>query len=264
MARSKKPDDAASGVAATAKTPFPRLAPPALRALAGAGYDHLEQLANVPEASLTCLHGIGPNALDKLRAALKEIGLSLAAARTTGSVPGDFADLWCDNRMRQGAAFQRILESTSQRVDWSYDVWDEVLKQLKDRNNRNRSIAAQVLCNLVRSDPSQRLLRDFPALFDVVTDERFVTARHALQAMWKVGCVGKEHQDLLVNALEKRFSDCVTHKNCTLIRYDILECLRKLFDAVRDETIRTRAGALIDLETDPKYRKKYQTLWPRK
>ena len=78
----------------------------------------------------------------------------------------------------------------------------------RDKNNRNRSIAAQVLCNLAKSDPSKRMLRDFPALFDVVNDERFVTARHALQAMWKVGCVGKKHQDLLVAALAKRFSDC--------------------------------------------------------
>ena len=58
------------------------------------------------------------------------------------------------------------------------------MNHLTDKNNRNRSIAAQVLCNLAKSDPSQKLLQDFPALFDVVTDERFVTARHALQAMF--------------------------------------------------------------------------------
>jgi hypothetical protein len=108
------------------------------------------------------------------------------------------------------------------------------------------------------------MLRDFPALFDVVTDERFVTARHALQAMWKVGRVGKNYQELVVSALERRFADCVTHKNCTLIRYDIIECLRKLFDAVQDETVRTRAKALIELEGNAKYRKKYSTLWPKK
>jgi hypothetical protein len=262
MPRYKKSDDAGSGAVTTARTPFPKVAQPALRALAGAGYDHLEQLANLQEASLLCLHGFGPSAIDKLRTALKEIGLSFAPARMTSSVPTNFADLWCDDRMRQGTMFQKVLELTSQPVDWAYDVWDEVLNQLTDKNNRNRSIAAQVLCNLAKSDPSQKLLQDFPALFDVVTDERFVTARHALQAMWKVGCVGKEHQDLLLAALEIRFSDCVTHKNCTLIRYDIIECLRKLFDAVRNEEIRTRAKALIELESDPKYKKKYLTLWP--
>jgi len=185
-------------------------------------------------------------------------------AHTTGSVPKDFADLWCDDRMRQGEAFKRIMKLTLQPVDWADDVWDEVLEQLADKNNRNRSIAAQVLCNLSGSDASQRMLRDFPVLFAVVTDERFVTARHALQAMWKVGCVGKKHQDVLVAALEQRFADCVTHKNCTLIRYDILKCLRNLFDAVQDPTIQDRAKALIEQESDPKYRKKYSTLWPKR
>jgi hypothetical protein len=264
MARSEKSDVAATRAATTTKTPFPKLAQPALRALAGAGYDHLEQLANVPEASLTCLHGMGPSALGKLREALKEIGRSFGAARPKSSVPSDFADLWCDDRARQGQAFGRVVELTSQRVDWAYDVWDEVLEELTNKNNHNRSIAAQVLCNLAKSDPSQKMLRDFPALFDVVNDDRFVTARHALQAMWKVGCVSEKHHDLLVAALEKRFSDCVTHKNCTLIRYDIIECLRNLFDAVGNEEIRTRAKALIELESHPKYKKKYLTLWPKK
>jgi hypothetical protein len=67
-----------------------------------------------------------------------------------------------------------------------------------------------------------------------------------------------------VAALENRFSDCVTDKNCTLIRYNIIECLRKLFNAIRNEEIRTRAKALIELESDPKYKKKYLTLWPNK
>jgi hypothetical protein len=135
------------------------------------------------EASLLCLHGFGPSAIDKLRTALKEIGLSFAPARMTSSVPTNFADLWCDDRMRQGTTFQKVLELTSQPVDLAYHVWDEVLNQLSDKNNRNRSIAAQVLCNLAKGDPSQKLLQDFPALFDVVTDERIVTARHGLQAM---------------------------------------------------------------------------------
>lgn len=179
------------------------------------------------------------------------------------SVPDNFSDLWCDDRMRQGDAFGQVIKLTSEPVSWSYEVWDEVLRQLTDKHNRNRSIAAQVLCNLARSDPEDRMKRDFPALFDVVRDERFVTARHAMQAMWHVGCVGKPQQKRVMTALEERFSECVTHKNCTLIRYDIIECLRKLFDVVQDEAIRTKAQSLIELEPDPKYKKKYQTLWPR-
>ena len=55
---------------------FPKLAAPAQRALAGAGYTSLEQLAKVSEDEIKNLHGIGPNVLKQLRAALEAKGLS--------------------------------------------------------------------------------------------------------------------------------------------------------------------------------------------
>ncbi len=54
------------------------LAAPARRALVGAGYLWLEQLAGVSEAEIKQLHGIGPNALKQLRQALNSEGLSFA------------------------------------------------------------------------------------------------------------------------------------------------------------------------------------------
>ncbi|MEW6240060.1 MAG: DNA-binding protein [Chloroflexota bacterium] len=60
---------------------FPKLASPALRALAGAGYTRLEQLTKVTEAELSQLHGMGPNALTRLRQALKERGWSFAKGK---------------------------------------------------------------------------------------------------------------------------------------------------------------------------------------
>lgn len=51
---------------------FPRgLSQPALRALANAGFRHLDQLRHVPTAELRKLHGRGPKALGILQAALK-------------------------------------------------------------------------------------------------------------------------------------------------------------------------------------------------
>ena len=51
---------------------------PAQRALAAAGYTSLDQLTQVSEADLGRLHGVGPNAIEKLRRALAESGLSFA------------------------------------------------------------------------------------------------------------------------------------------------------------------------------------------
>jgi DNA-directed RNA polymerase alpha subunit len=62
-----------------AATDFPKgVSNPARRALAGAGYTRLEQLASVSEADLRKLHGMGPKALDALKQALAERGLAFA------------------------------------------------------------------------------------------------------------------------------------------------------------------------------------------
>ncbi len=55
------------------------LSKPAQRALAGAGYQRLDQLAQISEAELKQLHGIGPKALDQLRHALAAQGLSFVS-----------------------------------------------------------------------------------------------------------------------------------------------------------------------------------------
>ena len=60
---------------------LPKLAAPARRALANAGYVHLEQLAGVTEAELMELHGMGANAINVLRKALSERGLSFPDCR---------------------------------------------------------------------------------------------------------------------------------------------------------------------------------------
>lgn len=66
---------------------LPKLAAPAQRALAGAGITRLEQLTRISEVELARLHGIGPNAIQTLRLALGEKGLSFRSEE-----PGSGAD----------------------------------------------------------------------------------------------------------------------------------------------------------------------------
>lgn len=55
---------------------FPKLSAPAQRALAGAGIQNLKQLTRFSEKEIKDLHGIGPNAMNALRRALEEKGMS--------------------------------------------------------------------------------------------------------------------------------------------------------------------------------------------
>lgn len=55
---------------------LPKVAAPAQRALDSAGIANLKQLSKFTETEVAQLHGMGPNALGKLREALKAEGLS--------------------------------------------------------------------------------------------------------------------------------------------------------------------------------------------
>lgn len=170
-------------------------------------------------------------------------------------------NLFSGDRQAQYEAFLYIQELTDKPVDWAYEVWDEMVAGLRHKDNHARAIAAQILSNLAKSDPQGRMLKDFDALLAVTKDERFVTARHCLQSLWKIGLAGREQQELVVKGLEKRFNECATEKNCTLIRYDIIQDLKHLYDEIKDESVKKKALELIETETDLKYRRKYAGVW---
>jgi hypothetical protein len=170
-------------------------------------------------------------------------------------------NLRSEERELQNQAFFYILEATEKPVDWAYEAWYELVQGLRHKDNHVRAISAQVLCNLAKSDPENRMQKDFSALMAITKDERFVTARHCLQSLWKVGASGKEMQKTVVEAFAERFRDCASEKNCTLIRYDIIQGLKNLYEEVKDENIKKKALELIESEEDLKYRKKYASVW---
>jgi hypothetical protein len=170
-------------------------------------------------------------------------------------------NLRSEERELQNQAFFYILEATEKPVDWAYEVWDELVEGLNHKDNHVRAISAQILCNLAKSDPQNRMEKDFPALMAVTRDERFVTARHCLQSIWRVGASTEKMKMLVVDALADRFQNCSAEKNCTLIRYDIIQGLRNLYDEVKDERLKEKALELIEMEEDLKYRKKYADVW---
>jgi hypothetical protein len=61
-------------------TPLPSVGAPATRALRAAGLTSLESLTAVTQAHVAGLHGVGPIAIDRLRAALAEASLAFAPA----------------------------------------------------------------------------------------------------------------------------------------------------------------------------------------
>jgi hypothetical protein len=248
----------------TPKSDLPNLAQPAQRALASADITTLAQLTQITEAEVLQLHGMGKKALAMLREALSARGLSFRKEKEGGmdkTIRIHLDNIRSDDGQTQFKAYDYLMKETEKPVDWAYEAWDELVEGLTHKDNHVRAITSQLLANLGKSDPKGRMFKDFEKLLNVTKDEKFVTARHCLQNIWKVGLGGKNAQQLVVMGLEKRYHECTTEKNCTLIRYDIVVCLRNLYDATTSNEIKEKALELIELETDLKYRKKYATVW---
>lgn len=170
-------------------------------------------------------------------------------------------DIYAQDGQVQNRAYTALMAATEQPVDWADEAWDELLAALTHKDNHVRAIAAQVLANLAKTDPRGRMLSDFDRLLVVTRDERYVTARHAMQSIWKVGLAGEPQRQRVLTGLAARFKECAGEKNGSLTRFDILQGLRHLYDHTGDKKIQIEAQELIETEPDPKYRKKYATLW---
>ena len=158
-------------------------------------------------------------------------------------------------------SYKYILAVTQEPVEWSYDIWDEMLAMLKNGDNHQRSIAAQILSSLAKSDPEKKMIRDVEQIFAVTHDDKFVTARHSLQSLWKIAIVSPELLKIVTGRLADRYNNAMNEKNGTLVRSDIVEVFKKIYDKTQDEKVKHHALSLIEKEEDPKYRKKYLGFW---
>lgn len=248
---------------------LPKIGAPAQRALQSAGITTLKQLTEVAETELLQLHGMGQKALGILRESLKANGLSFRESKKSSrdkmdkTIRTQLDNIRSEDGELQNKAYYFLMEKTEKPVDWAYEAWDELIEGLTHKDNHVRSISSQLLANLAKSDPKGRMLKDFDKLLDVTKDEKFVTARHCLQSIWKVGLAGKKAQIMVVKGLEKRYQECVKEKNGTLIRFDIIQDLRNLYDATTSNEIKEKALELIELESDLKYKKKYASVWKK-
>ena len=172
-----------------------------------------------------------------------------------------FENLEAKDKDIQYEAFNYILAATKEEVDWAYEVWDQLKDWLTDGDNHRRSRAAQFLSGLAISDPEKRMLNDFATLWEVTKDPKFVTARHSLQSIWRVGLAGEEQKEMVINHIVDRFQNGANEKHHTLIRFDMIQGLKKLFDELEDEAIKQVAMDLIETEEDNKYRNKYMSVW---
>ena len=164
-----------------------------------------------------------------------------------------------DDTLRM-VALQTILKLTDQKVDWIYEVWDELLNKIKSENSFQRSIGIMVVCNLAKSDTQDRLSDCLDLLLAHTRDEKFITSRQCIQSIWKVAATGGQALDKILDHLEKRYRECTNEKHYNLIRADIIHSIRSIYDAEKDETLLTLARTLMTEEKEARYQRKYEAI----
>jgi hypothetical protein len=164
-----------------------------------------------------------------------------------------------DDKIRLNA-LQTVLRLTDEKVDWVYEVWDDLLEKLKDENSYQRSIAILVLCNLVKSDTQNRLEASIDCLLAHTHDDKFITSRQCIQNIWKAATTSKQIHEKVLDHLENRFNECTEEKHYNLIRQDIIQSIIFLYDEEKDDTLLKRAQKLVVEEKEEKYRKKYEAV----
>jgi hypothetical protein len=155
---------------------------------------------------------------------------------------------------------QSILKLTEGQVDWVYDVWDDLFEKLDHENSYQRSIAIMLLCNLAKSDTEDRLADSLDLLLVHTKDDKFITSRQCIQSMWKVAATSKRSRGEVLAHLERRYKECANERHYNLIRQDIIQSLRHLYEEDKDETLITRAQELILEEQEIKHRKTYEAI----
>jgi hypothetical protein len=157
-------------------------------------------------------------------------------------------------------ALKSILKITEDKVEWVYDVWDDLVDQLEDENSYQRSIAIMVLCNLVKSDAENRIEGLLPRLLAHTRDIKFIPSRQCIQNIWKVAATSSPRREIILAHLEERFTGCGEEKHSNLIRQDIIQSMRCLYDLEKDVKVLERAKELVNIEKDKKYRKKVEAI----
>lgn len=67
-----------------------------------------------------------------------------------------FVNLESDEWDLQYEAYQRILEMTKQEVDWAYEVWDDIVQNLSNRDAHIRSLLCSAIGTLSNQRPAKK------------------------------------------------------------------------------------------------------------
>lgn len=165
-----------------------------------------------------------------------------------------------DDKIRY-PAFLTLQKITEEKVDWIYDKWYYLVEKLSSDNSFQRSIGFILLANLSKSDTDHRIEGILEDLLKFTDDEKFITARQAIQNFWKIAITSATLQVKITKHLENAWAENIhlkTHAN--LIKQDIVSSLWNIYKITKNKEIENILNALIESETDDVFIKKLKKI----
>ena len=157
-------------------------------------------------------------------------------------------------------ALKSILKITESKVDWFEDAYPIMLSKLSDENSYQRSIGLMVICNIAKSDKTNRIENDLSHILKHTSDEKFITSRQCIQNIWKIAIVNEKNCKTIIDHLKILFIKCDGEKHYNLLRQDILQSLNEISKIKENTKLKAEILELIEKESNIKYMSKYKSL----
>ncbi len=122
-----------------------------------------------------------------------------------------------------------LLKEHSQYQPNVYQHWDTLEKKLTDMNSFQRNIGLWLIAENVRWDKNQKFRQAIDAYLDCTTDEKFITARQAIQGLTTILQATSQYDDKIKQALSNLKLDKYKQSSQQpLLKKDIANALKTI------------------------------------
>jgi hypothetical protein len=147
-----------------------------------------------------------------------------------------------------------------EKVTWFEEKYDELIKKLDNENSFQRSIGIMLLCDLAKSDSSNKIEKDLSKIINHIEDEKFITSRQCIQNIWKIAISNKSTKEKIEKALMAYFENCENTPHANLLRQDIVSSLWEIKKVNTDQKLEKSIIELVKSEKDAKTKKKLELI----
>jgi hypothetical protein len=186
--------------------------------------------SNSPEKLAADLHEV---LADKEYPSLEKVmQLALSDERALREILGGIVSK--DDAYRYNC-FKVLLQISENQPLVLYPEWNYFVELMGSSNSYHRSIALQIIANLTRVDDENRFDGIFDQYFDLLDDEKVVTARYLAQS---AGRIVRAKPHLQARITERLLGIDGTHHaqvRKDLIKADIIQSFEEFFEDSRDK-----------------------------